>query len=34
MKLLAKDIIVAYGHPNIKATHKTTFEVTKDTYLT
>lgn len=34
MKLLAKDIIIAYGHPNIKATHKTTFEVTKDTYLT
>ncbi len=34
MKLLAKDMIIAYGHPNIKATHRTTFEVTKDTYLT
>jgi len=24
----------AYGHPNIKATHKTTFEITKENYLT
>src|SRR5271157_1690273 len=25
-----KEEIVAYGHPNISATHTTTFEVTKD----
>jgi len=28
------DFIKAYGHPNIKATHKTTFEITKEDYLT
>jgi len=27
-------VIKAYGHPNIKATHKTTIEVTKENYLT
>jgi len=27
-------VIKARGHPNIKATHKTTIEVTKDNYLT
>jgi hypothetical protein len=27
-------VIKAYGHPNIKATHKTTIEITKDSYLT
>ncbi len=27
-------IIKAYGHPLIKATHKSTFEITKDNYLT
>lgn len=26
--------IVAYGHKNIKATHKTTFEVTSESWLT
>ncbi len=34
MKLLARDTIIAYGHPNVRATHRTTFEITKDTYLT
>jgi len=28
------EIIAAYGHPNIRATHKTTFEVTKESHLT
>ncbi|MCD6466365.1 MAG: DUF371 domain-containing protein [Methanomicrobia archaeon] len=27
-------VIKARGHPNIKATHRTTIEVTKDNYLT
>ncbi len=27
-------VIKAYGHPLIKATHKSTFEITKDNYLT
>ena len=26
--------IIAYGHPNVKATHRTTFEITKETWLT
>lgn len=30
----AYDIIIARGHPNIKATHKTTIEITKENYLT
>ncbi|MGB9728889.1 MAG: DUF371 domain-containing protein [Thermoprotei archaeon] len=30
----AIDIIYAKGHPNILATHKTTFEITKEKYLT
>ncbi|WP_440059038.1 DUF371 domain-containing protein [Thermogladius sp. 4427co] len=35
MKLLkAIEIIHARGHANIKATHKTTIEITKDGYLT
>ncbi|MEM1997658.1 MAG: DUF371 domain-containing protein [Candidatus Bathyarchaeia archaeon] len=28
------DEIVAFGHPLIKATHKSTFEVTKESFLT
>lgn len=28
------EIIKGKGHPNIKATHKSTLEITKDTYLT
>jgi len=28
------ETIRAYGHPMIRATHRTTFEITKDTYLT
>lgn len=28
------DEIIAYGHPNIQGTHKTTFEITKENYLT
>lgn len=28
------EYIQAYGHPNIKATHKTTLEITKENYLT
>ena len=31
---IAIDIIRAYGHPNVKALHKTTLEITKDHYLT
>ncbi|HEW64306.1 DUF371 domain-containing protein [Fervidicoccus fontis] len=30
----ASDWIVAYGHYNVLATHRTTFEITKDNYLT
>ncbi|MEM1507833.1 MAG: DUF371 domain-containing protein [Candidatus Bathyarchaeia archaeon] len=30
----AVDEIVAFGHPLIKATHKSTFEVTKESFLT
>jgi hypothetical protein len=29
----ARDVIVAYGHPNITATHKTTLEITKEKYV-
>jgi len=29
-----KEIIVARGHPNIRATHRTTLEITKDSHLT
>ncbi|HIE36781.1 TPA: DUF371 domain-containing protein [Candidatus Geothermarchaeota archaeon] len=28
------EYIRAYGHPNIKATHKTTLEITREDYLT
>ncbi|MCJ7469295.1 DUF371 domain-containing protein, partial [Candidatus Bathyarchaeota archaeon] len=28
------EIITAYGHENIQATHKTTLEITKDKHLT
>ncbi len=28
------ETIVAFGHPNIRATHETTFEVTKESHLT
>ncbi|MEM3832188.1 MAG: DUF371 domain-containing protein [Thermoprotei archaeon] len=30
----AIDVIYAKGHPNILATHRTTFEITKEKYLT
>ena len=26
--------LIAWGHPNIKASHKSTFEITKDPYVT
>ena len=29
-----REEIVAYGHPNIKATHETTLEITKEDFLT
>ncbi len=32
MKII--EILNAHGHPNIKATHRTTFEVTREEYLT
>ncbi len=28
------DVLYAKGHPNIKATHKTTLEITRETYVT
>ena len=31
---IAFDIVHAKGHENVKATHKTTFEITTDPYLT
>ncbi len=31
---VAVDLIKAWGHANVRATHKTTIEVTKDEYLT
>ncbi len=31
--LTVKDVVTAFGHPNITATHRTTFEVTKDEHL-
>lgn len=30
----AIDVVSFRGHPNIRATHETTFEITKETYLT
>jgi hypothetical protein len=32
--LWAKDRIRAKGHPNVKASHRTTLEITRDNYLT
>ena len=32
--MLAIDIIKAHGHKNVKATHKSTLEITKDNFLT
>ncbi len=29
-----KEVIICYGHKNVKATHKSTLEFTKDDYLT
>jgi len=29
-----KEVIIAHGHENVKATHKTTLEITKDGHLT
>lgn len=34
MVRVAIDVVRAWGHENVKATHKTTIEVTKDDYLT
>jgi len=31
---IALDQLKAYGHPNIKATHRSTLEFTKDSYIT
>lgn len=31
---IIKEVIEFFGHENIKATHKTTMEITKDDYLT
>ncbi|MHA1332943.1 MAG: DUF371 domain-containing protein [Candidatus Odinarchaeia archaeon] len=31
---IVTDEVEAYGHPNISATHKTTFEITKEKHLT
>ena len=31
---VAYDVIRAYGHKNVQATHKSTLEITKDDYLT
>jgi len=32
--MAVKEEITAWGHPNITATHRTTFEITKDEHLT
>lgn len=32
--MIAIDVIKAHGHINVKATHKTTLEITKDNFLT
>ncbi|HDN17444.1 hypothetical protein B6U74_01670 [Candidatus Bathyarchaeota archaeon ex4484_205] len=34
MKIRWLEEIHAWGHPNVKATHSTTMEITKDSYLT
>jgi len=31
---VAMERVVAYGHSNVKATHRTTFEITKESWLT
>ncbi len=30
----AREIVIAHGHENVKATHPTTLEITRDEYLT
>jgi hypothetical protein len=32
--MLLEEIFTAHGHPNIRATHETTIEITKETHLT
>ncbi len=32
--MVVVDVLYAKGHPNIKATHKTTLEITKEEYVT
>lgn len=32
--MIAIDVVKAFGHKNVKATHRTTMEITKDNYLT
>ena len=32
--MVVVDVLYAKGHPNIKATHKTTLEITKEEYIT
>ena len=34
MREIAIETLEAYGHRNIRATHRSTFELTKDDYLT
>jgi hypothetical protein len=34
LKVEKTEVILAYGHSLVQATHKTTFEITKDTHLT
>jgi hypothetical protein len=34
MRMKAKEIIYARGHENVQANNKTTFEITKETFLT
>lgn len=33
-KMLAVDLIQAFGHKNVRATHRTTLEITKESFLT
>ena len=32
--MVVADVLYAKGHPNVKATHKTTLEITKEEYVT
>ncbi len=32
--MLLKEVFKAWGHPNVKATHKTTLEITREDHLT